>query len=882
MRVGWVTRWRMPLRLARRDAWRHRRTSALVLVLITLPVLAVTAASVVWATMEIDGSEALDRRLGGAAALVSVEPGTAHVSQHFDPDEYATWAGDGDDAPATLDDVRRALGGERPVVELVRHAVTVRTDRGVTSADVTETDAGDPLAKGLFDLTAGRWPTGPGEAVVNGDLADRGPELGEKLVVVNGDRIRVGDEPRELEIVGIAESTSGHGYPLAVVGPGALGEPTDASYARTWLVGGDPVSWEDVRRLNAIGATVWSRAVLTDPPPESALDREVREGLARPNDAVGVAALVGAMVLLEVVLLAGPAFAVGARRQSRHLALIAASGGTPSQTRRVVLASAVVLGGAGAVLGMLLGLLAGWAAVPVVAGFDTSNPGPYDVPWPIVAIVAAGGLMSAVLAAFVPAWLASRQDVVAVLAGRRGDRRPSLRSPLLGLLILGAGVAGAVVGARSNNEILIAASAILSVLGMIFLVPVLVVVVARLAARFPLPMRYAARDAARHRTRTVPAVAAVAATVAGVVALGISTSSDEAESEATYHPALPMGVAAVNAASEANTDWERVRGVVEGRLPGARVTPVSGVPERLDASATFTFRVAGEELAQYGWSGVMGASVLVADRLPDVLPGVDAKMAQRADRVLAEGGAVVFGNAPLDVATLTAHVDVWDESGVVSERARSELPGAVVAVGHNLALPQAVLSPAAADRLRVSTAPVGLVVEGGVSRAAEQDIQEGLSAISPGIGLYVERGYQTDGETVVVQLILAGLGAILMLGGTLTATFLALSDARPDLATLSSVGAAPRTRRAVAASYALVVGFVGAVLGAAVGSVPGIAITYPLTRQDWHPDPDAVPSHYLDVPWLMILGLVVALPLLTAAIVGLTARSRLPLVARFD
>ena len=68
---------------------------------------------------------------------------------------------------------------------------------------------------------------------------------------------------------------------------------------------------------------------------------------------------------------------------------------------------------------------------------------------------------------------------------------------------------------------------------------------------------------------------------------------------------------------------------------------------------------------------------------------------------------------------------------------------------------------------------------------------------------------------------LAALGGVLMLGGTLTATFLALSDARPDLATLAAVGAAPRTRRGVAASYALVVGFVGALLGAVGGVHPG-------------------------------------------------------------
>ena len=124
-------------------------------------------------------------------------------------------------------------------------------------------------------------------------------------------------------------------------------------------------------------------------------------------------------------------------------------------------------------------------------------------------------------------------------------------------------------------------------------------------------------------------------------------------------------------------------------------------------------------------------------------------------------------------------------------------------------------------------------------------------------------------------LILFVLGGVLMLGGTLTATFLALSDARPDLATLSAVGASPRTRRGVAAAYALVVGFVGAVLGAAVGFIPGIAVTYPLTGV-YTAAGGAAKSHYLDIPWLLILALVIGLPLLTALVVGLAARSRLP------
>jgi putative ABC transport system permease protein len=87
-----------------------------------------------------------------------------------------------------------------------------------------------------------------------------------------------------------------------------------------------------------------------------------------------------------------------------------------------------------------------------------------------------------------------------------------------------------------------------------------------------------------------------------------------------------------------------------------------------------------------------------------------------------------------------------------------------------------------------------------------------------------------------------------------------------------------------------VVGVVGALLGVVVGFIPGIAITYPLTSSGggtcsvkgggYCEATGVVSGPFLDVPWLLILGLVVALPLLTALVVGSAVRSRLPLVAR--
>ena len=181
-----------------------------------------------------------------------------------------------------------------------------------------------------------------------------------------------------------------------------------------------------------------------------------------------------------------------------------------------------------------------------------------------------------------------------------------------------------------------------------------------------------------------------------------------------------------------------------------------------------------------------------------------------------------------DTATVVQHLydpDTGEDTGTH----RAKLPAAFVTLTDPWAGPAAVVSTAAAEQLGAEPATVALAVTGNVSEQQEEAANEALAAVSRVASLYVERGYQADDATVIAQIVLLALGGVLMLGGTLTATFLALSDARPDLATLSAVGASPRTRRGVAAAYAVVVGLVGALLGAAVGFIPGIAVTWPLT-----------------------------------------------------
>jgi putative ABC transport system permease protein len=411
-------------------------------------------------------------------------------------------------------------------------------------------------------------------------------------------------------------------------------------------------------------------------------------------------------------------------------------------------------------------------------------------------------------------------------------------------------------------------------------------------------MRYAVRDAARQRTRTAPAVAAVAATVAGVVALGIGVSSDARENQETYQPSLAMGEGLVAAGytstgERLEPDWESLTSVVRRTLPDADTTSVQGIAAA-DADIYTQVGVPGSRqpvLSSYGSS--LGASELVAaDALP-VLPGLSDEDREQAGRALADGRVVVFSDAPVDSDLVRLRVERYDVVGDGSPSTpivRETLPATYLPVTLGTASAQLVMPASVARDLGLPVRTVGLLVNGTtISGDEEEQLSQAIAALGAESTLYVERGYLADDFTIIVLLVLGALGGVLVLGGTLTATLLALSDARPDLATLAAVGASPRARRGIAASYAMVVGVVGSVLGATVGFVPGLAAGVTLTHEgsgDYVVEGGgaiAVPAMsgpYLDVPWLLVLALVVVLPLLSAAMVAVGTRSRLPLVAR--
>jgi putative ABC transport system permease protein len=131
--------------------------------------------------------------------------------------------------------------------------------------------------------------------------------------------------------------------------------------------------------------------------------------------------------------------------------------------------------------------------------------------------------------------------------------------------------------------------------------------------------------------------------------------------------------------------------------------------------------------------------------------------------------------------------------------------------------------------------------------------------------MLVERGYQSSSLILVVLL---GIAVALVLVGALTATALTQVEAAAEQATLTAVGATGGFRRWVAAAQATLIAGLGALLGAALGIVPGLGLAATLTT-DW--DPDGLDPVFV-VPYAELAVVVLAVPVAAGVLAALMVR----------
>ena len=934
--AAWRASWAVALRMARRDVRRHKGRSALIIVMVTVPTALLSLVLTLALTSDIRGAETIPMLMGNGQALIE-GPDSSRVLQGPDPargfggSEGAARPIPGYDPERSGEENSEAIAaliGGAPV-SAVRHfdaRLTVDERRVRVSALALDgrVGLGDKL-----ELVSGRWPAGADEALVTASGVDSGlPSTGQQTLSIAG-------SDRTLAIVGVARAASLYD----TVGLVTAVEPPDLeqSYGG-WIVRGtDPVTWADVRTLNEYGLRVSSASVLRDPPAISELPAEVQESASGEDSQMRlIAGMGGAMLLIITTLLVGPAFAVSAARQRRTLALAASNGATTAVLRRTVLASALVLGATSALAGTALGV----ALTPLlIRGLnrwaDYGVDAPLDIRWVLLGGIALCAVVSTLIAALLPARRLGRLDIVGVMRGQAVSPPPSkvvlavgaVLSALGALVILGStGVAGLpsvtrLLGIQTGGDYAVTVGAVVLIVGSLFLVPVALAGIGRLGSHLPTTLRIAARDLARHRSRSAPSVAAVLAAVAGLSFGLTGLASDTEESRRTYIPVTLPGEVVVRAWAEPITA-DAIRAAAPGlivteNVAAGAVDPMNG----LDAVPTEPYRLefvsivppgctAARTISDPEWDAAENARYLAAEEAGTtdsfvfgtapcstggttyggtgstlLLPaeeivrrlGLDAAQADavRAGAVItralspatasgdqvrvARGTFVIDPNAtgPTD-----PQVEVLQEASLpaiqLAESAQTE--GKMLGASLMLASDSVVTTgwPSRPESFTVRDAAGAPVTQEAVERLR--------AALGDGFEVSVERGFTRDDRIVVAALL--GVFALLILVITLTSTALTVAEQQSDQATLAALGATRGTRRLMAGAAAFLLAAVGCVLGVAVGLVPGIAISRALTSAGWDPV-NGVPEGQetiLVIPWLSLLLVGLLVPLVAGAI----------------
>ncbi|HEY3871884.1 MAG TPA: ABC transporter permease [Actinocrinis sp.] len=897
---GWAGSWRAALRIARREARMHKVRSILVALMLALPTFGVVAADTIVNSDRLTVAEQANRDLGASDAFldpampIAIDQTPSLDPQNVDPlvaKAIASARASGKLAGSTIVTPTNGLTAAQSTAILKKTLPHATLLPSTTAPDAEMQGLGgyaflnydqlaldNPATAGLYDLTAGRMPHSASEVVLTESAAQQlGASVGSSVTLAA--RSAASGRDARFTVVGIVREPNSVHDTTAVTLPSAPAA-AGAGLVGDYVINPGGVSWSQVEALNKGGYVVVSREVAENPPPASHVPYYSAEQQlvgAEPGynpfsgqeATYAVAAIAVGMTLLEAVLLAGPAFAVGARRRRREYALIGSAGADRRQLRRMVLAEGIVLGAVGAVLGTGLGIAAGAAGLGFAWHFSDRLSGALTVSPLQIGGAAVLAVLIGLACALVPARSVSRQDILSTLLDRRVVRGRRWKLPLGGLAMVAAGIGAAAYGtahaistADSTNRpagiglnlfggggsygadlaIVIGGLALLEI-GAIMCTPVLLHLAAFAGRMLPLGPRLALRDGARHTGRTTPAVAAMFAAVAGAVAAAIWGTSYIAQQGTEYKPPLRSDQVAVQVTGSAqaaalvkqlsgvlpaadhfttqavNTDGEdNVSGKPLWHLallgPGQScpsLGPVDQVTAPGSAPANQIRDGGCDVLSDVQPSDSEGVLIGDAALFKQVTGITDAAAASALD----SGGIVVFDTGVVSGGRAQLTADQIDAAGVPPERitlpAVYESPAAVPDPG-------VWISPAAAKKLGLtSSGRQTLVIDLTSHITANQEAQADQILAADGLksGLVVATGYQSNLSTIVLAVL--ALAALLTVGAAAIATGLAITDARADLETLDAVGAAPATRRIVAGSTVLVITGLGALIGVPIG-----------------------------------------------------------------
>ncbi|MGP4109876.1 ABC transporter permease [Streptomyces sp. 4N509B] len=470
---------------------------------------------------------------------------SSDVTVSRDTPEHANDTG----VPATLP---AAVADRLAEVDGVAAAHGVASLTGVTVAGA---DGGDvieaqgptigtewgPVAQRTMELAEGSEPSGPGEALLDADSAERSGYA-------------VGDE---LEV-----TTSAGTFPVTLTGLAAFdGTNPGAAYlmmapdaARGQLLGSpDVVSEVHLEAADGVGDAELARRVTA-----ALADADVggdvgggfevltREQSAQEmNEEVGFLSVIryamlgfaGIAVLVGIFLIVNT-FSMLVAQRTREIGLMRAIGASRRQTGRSVLTEALLLGVVGSAVGIAagVGLAVGLMTLLESAGvnLDTSQL-TVNATTPVTGLVV--GVAATLFAAWLPARRAGRVSPMAALreAGSpAGDGRPGRVRAALGLLLTGAGAATLLAAASADSAgdgaPYLGLGILLTLLGVVVVAPLAAALLVRVLNAVVLRVfgpvgRMAGRNAIRNPRRTGATAVALMIGLALVAGLSVVASS---------------------------------------------------------------------------------------------------------------------------------------------------------------------------------------------------------------------------------------------------------------------------------------------------------------------------------------------------------------------
>jgi putative ABC transport system permease protein len=710
----------------------------------------------------------------------------------------------GDD-PALASDIA-AIRIRVGTVDVISHQ-HIQVPGSVSSIDLRAEDPNGPYGRVTLRLDSGRYPRGPGEVAVTSTVA--------KTLGVQP-RATWNEGGRSLHVVGVVENPLNLLDQFALVAPGQADPPADVSI----LVNTSQQSLQSFRLPSGTGLSMGSRGT-------------------SPKVAVESLVLVLATLgLLFVGLLAVAGFTVMAQRRLRALGMLGSIGATDGHVRLVMLANGAAVGATAAAVGTTVGLAGWFAFVPTLRSITEHRVDPFALPWWAIAATVALTFVTAVAAAWWPARATARVSIVAALSGRPPRPQPAHRFAVLGGVLLGAGIV-LLTFADQRRVAFIIGGTVATAIGVLFLAPLAIGVLAGAGRSSPISIRLALRDLARYQARSGAALSAVTLAIGIAATIAISASAAQTPPVAGNLPANELmlyltppggggnGVIPLSAAQEqtVTSDVDQLAAAIRATavlpLDQAYNPQTAPVPENPGQPAVYetpslakvTIRSRGEEVT---------SPITLYTSTPAVLAhyGINAEQISPASDIVASrsdlGGRQIF--APFGQAggpgRASAQPSAAQAPGVPEGRDGIADPTiqTVAQLPAYTSEPGTLITSHAMQTLGLRPIPAAWLLQTGARVTAAQ-IQTARKAAA-GAGLYV--------ETRTVQKSLAPLrnwstaaGILLALGVLAMTVGLIRSETADDLRTLTAAGATSTARRTLTATTAGALALLGAILGTA-------------------------------------------------------------------